>query len=163
MRRVDAELVSGILVLDAHRVSESTTTGFALRIFRRDNHVGFVKGFSSDPHAFLAGFGRAEKIMRALFVRTLHVWPRFHLRVSESLRPFAPAVVEVTLPMHPGMARVQKLLLKLIDACVEKIKGSITEADLSDVTVQQELSRSFDQYLRRRLDPCVCACVRESR
>lgn len=51
------------------------------------------------------------------------------------------------MPMHPGMARVQKLLLKLIDACVVKIKGSLTEADLSDITVEQELSRSFDQYV----------------
>ena len=153
MRRVDPELVSGLLVLDAHRVSESTTTGFVIRIYRRDNHVGFVKGFSDNPHAFLKGFGKTEKIMRSLFVRKLHLWPRFHLKVSQCFAKCPPRVAEITLPMRPGMALIQKLLLKLIDACVSKVKSSITEADLSDITVEKELSRSFDQHLRQRLDP----------
>lgn len=47
--------------------------------------TGFVKAFSSSPESFTVGFATVERVMRALFVKNLFLWPRFHATVSSSL------------------------------------------------------------------------------
>eukprot|EP00953_Heterococcus_sp_UTEX-ZZ885_P007277 4415-Heterococcus_DN1.PRE.1 len=74
---VDPSSVSGFLVHHAHRVEETSTEAFILRIFRQKSRSGFVKGFCEDPEALTRGFGKAEKVLRALHVQKLYLWPRF--------------------------------------------------------------------------------------
>lgn len=53
---------------------------------------GFIRAFSDNPNAFAAGFNRIEKVMKALRVRRLLLFPRFHQAVKDSLEPHAPQV-----------------------------------------------------------------------
>lgn len=59
--------ISGILVHKAHRVVETSSEAFILRIYREGNRSGFVKGFTDEPEALLAGFGRLEKVHFCMF------------------------------------------------------------------------------------------------
>jgi len=42
-------------------------------------------GFSDDPESLSQGFGKAERILRTLFVKGMSLWPRFHMSVSAAL------------------------------------------------------------------------------
>lgn len=90
--RVPAALVSGLIVANAHRTS--TNLGFVVRLFRKANGSGFIRALSDDAPAFTNGFSKIEKVMRALFVRRLLLWPRFHLEVSDTLGAAQPEVEE---------------------------------------------------------------------
>lgn len=39
--------------------------------------TGFIKAFSNAPISFTFGFHQVEKVMRALFVKELFLWPRY--------------------------------------------------------------------------------------
>ena len=57
------------------QVSETSVTGFVLRIFRSGNPRGFIKAFTDSAVALTVGFRKAEKVLRALFVPQMHLWP----------------------------------------------------------------------------------------
>ena len=52
MERLPINLVTGILVVRAHKTAESCQESFILRLFRQKNKTGFIKAFSSSPGAF---------------------------------------------------------------------------------------------------------------
>ena len=56
------------------------------------NTTGFLRAFSDNPNAFASGFNRIEKVMKALRVRRLMLFPRFHQSVKDSLETHAPEV-----------------------------------------------------------------------
>jgi DNA excision repair protein ERCC-4 len=91
-KRVDPLLITGMLVCNAHTLSETSTEAFILRIFRRATAAGFIKAFSDDPLSLVAGFGKLEKAMRALYIRKLFLWPRFHEVVRQQLSAGKPEV-----------------------------------------------------------------------
>lgn len=90
--RLEASDVAGLIVLSAHRVSDSSGEGFAVRLFRAGNASGFVRAFSDAPAAFSTDFGKVEKVLKALHVRRLHLWPRFQVAVQEDLEARPPEV-----------------------------------------------------------------------
>jgi DNA excision repair protein ERCC-4 len=94
-KRVPSELVSGFLVHNAHKVTETSNDAFILRIYRQENDKGFVKAFTDEAGALVAGFHKVEKIMKHLTVRKLYLWPRFQATVSDSLSVCPPEVVEL--------------------------------------------------------------------
>ena len=51
---------------------------------------------------------QVEKVMRALFVRKLLLWPRFHLSVSETLSSSPPLVEELSVPLSKKTAKLQQ-------------------------------------------------------
>lgn len=140
--RLPGRWVAGVVVLNAHRVTDTSGEGFAVRLFRAANAAGFVRAFSDAPTSF-AGFNKVntsletlqamwsaaailangrgtralpeavllgsssrakildsdqeaehwsglrllqvEKVMKALYVRKLFLWPRFQATVKEAL------------------------------------------------------------------------------
>ena len=91
-RRVDPLVITGMLVCNAHALSDTSTEAFILRIFRRATAAGFIKAFTDDPLSLVAGFGKLEKTMRALYIRKLFLWPRFHEVVRQQLSAGKPEV-----------------------------------------------------------------------
>lgn len=57
--RLSGRAVSGCVVLNAHRVTETSGEGFAVRLFRAANRNGFVRAFSDQPVSFL-GFSKVS-------------------------------------------------------------------------------------------------------
>lgn len=54
---MDAQ-IAGILVLNAHRASDASGEGFAVRLFRGANRSGFVRALTDQPTALTAGFAK---------------------------------------------------------------------------------------------------------
>lgn len=50
--------VAGMLILNAHGVTDSSGEGFAVRLFRKGNQRGFVRALTDNPAAFAAGFNK---------------------------------------------------------------------------------------------------------
>ena len=48
-----------MVIVNAHRVTDSSGEGFAVRLFRAGNRHGFLRAFSDQPHAFTQGFHKA--------------------------------------------------------------------------------------------------------
>ncbi|XP_058084738.1 DNA repair endonuclease UVH1 [Magnolia sinica] len=144
--------LAGLIILNAHSLSDTSTEALAVRILRSHNPSAYVRAFSDRPHAMAAGFAKAERTMKCLFVRKLHLWPRFHVFVSEDLEQSPPSVVDVRVPLSPLMKGIQKAVIEAMDACLKELRKT-NKVDVEDLTVENGLFKSFDEIVRRQLDP----------
>lgn len=98
--------------------------------------------------AFTFGFAQVERIMKALFVKKLYLWPRFHSVVNSSLSKhkvnirinilievrvrlikkkfantfFQPQVIELHAKLTQKMSNVQTALLDIMNFIVKELK-----------------------------------------
>ncbi|KAF9913274.1 hypothetical protein EC991_000036 [Linnemannia zychae] len=153
--RVPVQLITGILVANAHRVTASSTEAFILRLFRQSNTEGFIKAFSDQPEALSTGFATLEKTLRLLYLRKVNLWPRFHVTVTESLESHTADVIEIRQPMTKSMKDIQAAIINCMDVCLQELRrsSSAIEIDVDDFTVEKALFKSFDVIIRRQLDP----------
>ncbi|XP_055328832.1 DNA repair endonuclease XPF-like [Paramacrobiotus metropolitanus] len=151
--RVPAAHVSGILINRAHKVNESSQEAFILRLYRQKNTKGFIKAFTDTPNAFTQGFGRVERVMKNLFVRKLHIWPRFEASVLDTLDKHKPEVIELQLKMNARMRDIQMAVLDLISVCVKEVRRCNPTLDTEEITVENAISRSFEKVIGLYLDP----------
>ncbi|CAM9436108.1 unnamed protein product, partial [Discosporangium mesarthrocarpum] len=150
---VDPLRISGFLVHRAHRVLETSSEAFILRVFREGNRVGFVKAFSDQPEAFLSGFAKLGKVLRNLHVSKVYLWPRFHALVAEGLEKDPPVVEELVQGLTPAMKEVQQILVVLMDQTLRELKAAAPALDTSDFKVESCIFTSFDKSLKRQLEP----------
>lgn len=154
--RVPIDLVTGVIVYRAHRVYDDCLMSFILRLYRMKNKKGFVKGLSQNPQSFFGDFGKLDKIMRALFVTSLHLWPRFHATVQSSLASpkVQPEVIEINLPMSETMKKIQFDIMDLIDMCLKELAKTNTAFlyDSDQLNVENAINNSFDGFIKKRFD-----------
>ena len=153
MDRIPAQLITGILVYRAHRIIDSCQESFILRLFRQKNKTGFIKAFSGSPVSFSQGFCQVERVMKNLFIRHLHLWPRYQSTVTSALAAVQPQVVEVHLQLTPRMQDVQTAVLDLISFTLKELKRLNPSLDTEELTVENSMSKSFHKILQRELDP----------
>ncbi|KAF6017698.1 ERCC4 [Bugula neritina] len=151
--KIPCHLVTGIIVCNAHRVKEAGLEAFILRLFRQKNKDGFIKAFSDHPVTFIDGYCQAEKVMRALFLRKLFLYPRFQASVKDALERSQPEVIELGVPCSPAMKGCQMALLELINLCIKELKLCNPTLDLESVTYENLISTAFDATVRIQLDP----------
>jgi DNA excision repair protein ERCC-4 len=124
---IPIDMVSGILVNHAHRVHETSTEAFILRIFRQKNKKGFVKAFSENPEDFVHGMWRLEKSMKALYLRRVFLHPRFQVHIMDELqRRGEPNVFSVKVPMTDAVKQIQAAIIECVDACIRELARSNT-------------------------------------
>lgn len=150
--RLPTTSVAGIILLNAHALAETSTEAFIVRILRSSNRALFVRAFSDRPHAMVSGFAKAERTLKCLFLRKLHLWPRFQVYVSQDLERDPPEVVDIRVPMSPYMIGIQKAVIEVMDACLKEMRKT-NKVDVEDLTVENGLFKSFDEIIRRQLDP----------
>ncbi|XP_042418191.1 DNA repair endonuclease UVH1-like isoform X2 [Zingiber officinale] len=150
--RVPPSSVATLVVLNAHRLSDTSTEAFIARILHSYSPSTPIVAFTDCPHAMVSGFSKAERIMKSLFVRRLHLWPRFHVLVSSDLERTPPEVVDVRVPMSAAMKGIQDAILGSMDACLRELRRT-NKVDVEDLTVENGLFKSFDEIVRRQLDP----------
>ncbi|TPX41493.1 hypothetical protein SeMB42_g05553 [Synchytrium endobioticum] len=148
---VPVHLVCGIFLNHAHRITDTSTEAFVLRLYRDGNKDGFIKAFSDYPEAWTQGIWKLEKTMKILFLRKVFIWPRFHVRVSECLGP--SKVYEERIEMTKRMKEIQAALIDCITACVNELKRANPSVDVEEFTIENAMFRSFDQVVRVQLDP----------
>ncbi|XP_050876004.1 DNA repair endonuclease UVH1-like [Lathyrus oleraceus] len=150
--KLPASIISGLIILNAHSVSETSTEAFIVRIFRSLNRSAFVRVFSDRPQAMVSGFAKAERTMKCLHIRKLHLWPRFQVYVSQELEQDPPDVVDIRVPMSKYMMGIQKAIVEVMGACLKEMRKT-NKVDVEDLTVENGLFKSFDEIVRRQLDP----------
>ncbi|XP_057976377.1 DNA repair endonuclease UVH1 [Malania oleifera] len=150
--RLPTSSVAGLVILNAHALSDTSTEAFIVRILRSLNRTAYVRAFSDKPHAMVSGFAKAERIMKCLFVRRLHLWPRFQVYVSQELERDPPVVVDIRVSMSPMMKGIQKAIIEVMGACLKEMRKT-NKVDVEDLTVENGLFKSFDEIVRRQLDP----------
>ncbi|GFP96491.1 DNA repair endonuclease uvh1 [Phtheirospermum japonicum] len=151
-QRLPTTSVAGIILLNAHSLTDTSTEAFIVRIMRSSHRAVYVRAFSDRPHAMVSGFAKAERILKCLFLRRFHLWPRFQVYVSEHLEKNPPEVIEVRVPMSPYMIGIQKAVIEVMDACLKEMRKT-NKVDVEDLTVENGLFKSFDEIVRRQLDP----------
>ncbi|XP_021765771.1 DNA repair endonuclease UVH1-like [Chenopodium quinoa] len=150
--RIPTSKIAGILILNAHSLSETSTEAFIVRIMRSLNKNAYIRAFSDKPFAMVSGFAKAERIMKCLFVRKLHLWPRFQVYVSQELEKSPSEVVDIRVPMNSAMKGIQKAIIEVMDACLKEMRRT-NKVDVEDLTVENGLFKSFDEIIKRQLDP----------
>ncbi|KAL9663439.1 hypothetical protein QQ045_018825 [Rhodiola kirilowii] len=150
--KLPTSLLAGVVILNAHSLTETCTEAFIVRIVRSLNKNVCVRAFSDRPQAMVSGFAKAERIMKSLFIRKLHLWPRFQVFVSQELEKDPPEVVDVRIPMSKYMVGIQKAIVEVMDACLKEMRKT-NKVDVEDLTVENGLFKSFDEIVRRQLDP----------
>ncbi|VFQ66392.1 unnamed protein product [Cuscuta campestris] len=150
--RLPTTSLAGIIILNAHSISDISTEAFIVRIIRSTNRSLYIRAFSDRPHAMVSGFAKAERTLKCLFIKKLHLWPRFQVYVSQDLERDPPEVVDIRVPMSPYMVGIQKAVLEVMDACLKEMRKT-NKVDVEDLTVENGLFKSFDEILRRQLDP----------
>ncbi|KAK4843496.1 hypothetical protein QYF36_008846 [Acer negundo] len=150
--RIPTSNLAGIVILNTHSLSDSSTDTFICRIVKSLNKNAYIRAFSDKPNSMVSGFSKTERIMKSLFVRKLHLWPRFQVNVSEELERDPPLVVDIRVPMTKYMVGIQKAILEVMDACLKEMRKT-NKVDVEDLTVENGLFKSFDDIIRRQLDP----------
>ncbi|XP_043264616.1 DNA repair endonuclease XPF [Colletes gigas] len=151
--RVPLNLVTGILVYRAHNILRSYQEAFALRLYRQNNKTGFIKAFTNSALAFTVGFMHVERIMKALFVKQLYLWPRFHTLVNNSLAKHKPEVIELHVKITQKMLNIQTCLLDVMNYVVKELKRLNKYLDLDELTVENAIAKKFHKQLQSQLDP----------
>ncbi|KAJ3660762.1 hypothetical protein Zmor_005196 [Zophobas morio] len=152
--RIPIDKITGFVVLRAHKVLESCQEAFALRLFRQSNKTGFIKAFSNSVQSFTMGYGQVERVMRALFVKELYIWPRFHSVVIQSLKEHEPQIIELHIPISENMSKIQTYILELMNITVKELKKINKTIELQEVTVENCLTKKFQKNLQMQLD-CI--------
>ena len=77
---------------NAHKVTDTSAEAFALRLFKERSEAGFIKAFTDNADRLVGGYARLAKTMRALWVKKLHLWPRFQAVVRSDLEAHSPGI-----------------------------------------------------------------------
>ena len=152
-KRVPTHLISGFLVNNAHRVDEDSAEAFILRLFREKNRTGFIKAFSQSPEHFSTA-QKLGKVMRALQVQTLHLWPRFRMEVIQSIECRRPDVVEICPRLTDRMAQIQGYVTDIMAQVLSELqtKSAQTIAALH-LSIESVLSGDLFKTMRDELGP----------
>ncbi|KAG2213458.1 hypothetical protein INT47_009132 [Mucor saturninus] len=153
LERIPTTLINGIIVYNAHRIKPNSIEELILRIYRNYNQEGFIKAFSDQPDAFVTGFAPLQSRMKSLFLRKVHLWPRFQLAVSENLSQTNNDVIELRQPMTPMMDTIQTGLVQCMEETLAELRRSNPTLDVTELTIENTFFKSFDLIVRQQLDP----------
>lgn len=162
--RVPFESLSGIIVMNAHRVIKDCQLSFILRLYRLSNKTGFITALSQSPSSFHGSFAQLERIMKQLFVDKLFLWPRFHATICDSLATQkAPNVIEIRIQMTSMMKQIQFAIIDLISMCIKELTSmnSFIYSNTIDVSSNNDdnsintmnvIANNFNRIIRANLD-----------
>ncbi|KIJ56197.1 hypothetical protein M422DRAFT_198890 [Sphaerobolus stellatus SS14] len=150
---IEVEKITGIIVLHAEKVTALDSTAFITRLYREKNQTGFLKAFTDQPEQITSGMSPLTNILKELQVRTVHIYPRFHEQVQESLERRRADVIELSQEMSESMRDIHESIITCMNATLNELKRSNTSLDLDDLDIKAAYFRSFDLMVRRQLDP----------
>lgn len=153
-----SEKIDGILIAHGHTVTSESTEAFILRIYtsqkkRRDQC--FIKAFSDAPEALLHGFSKIDKTLKALQVRNLYLYPRFHQAVQEELEAYAPDVEELQQALSPSMKEIQSAIVVALKTCLRELKSAtaaLVEWTGDELKIENCAMPNFHSAVRRQLE-----------
>ena len=180
--------IDGMLIAHGENVTDQSTEAFIVRIYQsrqQQQHAepGFVKAFSEAPDALTAGFAQIDKILKALHVRKLYLYPRFHSSVRDELEQ-PPSnnnnnnhnnhgnivVTELQQPLSKQQKEIQNAIAVLVMQCLRQLKQSTEHLvswtssssnnatsnnnnDGQPISVENCVTQHFDLAISRQLEP----------
>ena len=150
---VPVDKIRGIIVNHAHNVSDTSPITFILRLFRQGNKVGFIRAFSDNPDYFCNDSSKLERMMKALQVRFLALWPRFQLNIRKDIEDKGTIeLIELRIPYSKKMKAIQNGLIECLNQMLLELKRLHPSIDKEELKLEKSFSRSFDLILRSQLD-----------
>ncbi|GAN08149.1 DNA repair endonuclease XPF [Mucor ambiguus] len=153
LERIPISLINGMIVYNAHKVKPNSMEELILRVYREHNQEGFIKAFSDRPEAFVTGFAPLQNTMKSLFLRKVHLWPRFQVTVTEDLAKTNNNVIELRQPMTESMDIIQQSLVQCMEETLAELRRANPQIDVGEFTIENSFFKSFDAIVRRQLDP----------
>lgn len=149
--------IDGFLVAHGHTVTNESTEAFILRIYtsQKGHQNYFIKAFSDAPEAMVQGFSKIDKTLKALQVRNLYLFPRFHEAVQEELQECAPHVEELQQSLSPSMKEIQKAIVAALQTCLRELKSAtaaLVEWTGDDVQIENCAMPKFHLTVKRQLE-----------
>ncbi|PVV02734.1 hypothetical protein BB560_002803 [Smittium megazygosporum] len=117
---------------------------------REKNNEGFIKAISDKPEGFVKDFAGVESSLKTLFLRSLHLWPRFQLDIKQDLSADI-SVIEIRQPMSQKMIESQQAILDCMIATVNEIKKLNKFVEYEDF--EYSISTEFERKIRHELAP----------
>ncbi|KDR70041.1 hypothetical protein GALMADRAFT_76875 [Galerina marginata CBS 339.88] len=149
---IPTELITGMLILHAEKVTALVLEAFIVRLFREKNKKGFVKAFTDQPEHITSGLSPLKNIMKELQLRNVHIYPRFHEKIKTCLERRRADVVELSQNLTEPMADIHHAIIQCMNTTLSELKRSNTTLDLDDFNVENAYFRSFEIIVRRQLD-----------
>jgi DNA excision repair protein ERCC-4 len=145
------------LVAHAEQVTEESMEAFILRIFMGQKQPfgsGFVKAFTDAPDQLIAGFAKPDKVLKALHVRRLYLYPRFRDSIRKELERNPPNVTEFHQGLSPLQKEIQNAIAAAVQSCIREIKKSTTLLTWNDteLSVENCVTTNFDRAISRQLE-----------
>lgn len=151
------ELVTGLVVLHAERISETSAESFIISLYRKENKWGFLKAASDEPESFTWGFRPLYAKLKDLQLHRTLIRPRFYVDVAKSLKPKrgkeTSNVTEVKVELSGPMKQIQIAILACIEACISELKRHNAEIATEYWSMENVLDENFVTRIRRTLDP----------
>lgn len=151
--RIPTHMITCVLLLNAHRVSEFSLDAFILDLYRSRNREGLIKAFSDHPEALTGGISKVEKMCKFLRVPKLLLYPRFHAIVKEDLDEANLEVEELYVGMTSKMKMIQLSLMEVMKLLVNELLRSNQSLDMNDFNAEGAITGAFHEQIRRQLDP----------
>ncbi|KAJ1450062.1 hypothetical protein M885DRAFT_489038 [Pelagophyceae sp. CCMP2097] len=123
---LDATKIRGVILPRCHRCAlrgGDSLESFVVRVLRQKNGDAWVRAVSDEPEAFIRGFARLEKTMKALELQRVALWPRFEARTAQSLDRFAPRVYELRATLSAKTKRAQLAVVVSLEACLAELRS----------------------------------------
>ncbi|ODV82449.1 uncharacterized protein CANTADRAFT_19997 [Suhomyces tanzawaensis NRRL Y-17324] len=152
--------ITGLYVLHAERIKETSSDAFVISIYRDTNDWGFVKAISDEPES-ITGFTPLATTLKMLRVPNAFLWPRFRLEVSQCLNYIDKgilnrvreeilkrrSVTEINTKFTYKMTKIQSAILSCIQACLQELKRH--NSDLA--TEYWDMENAHDPHFVRRI------------
>ncbi|VEU40547.1 unnamed protein product [Pseudo-nitzschia multistriata] len=148
--------VDGMLIGHADHVNNDSTEAFIIRIYtsqkRRDQC--FIKAFTDNPEYLLSGFAKIDKTLKALQVRHLYLYPRFHDSIKKELEQNTPHVQELHQDLSPSMKDIQSAIVAAVQTCMKELKSSTPFLEWigDDLSIENCVTSAFDRAVSRQLE-----------
>lgn len=163
---IPANDITGLFVLHAERMKETSNDSFVISLYRDNNDWGFIKAVSDEPELF-TGFTPLATKLKILRLTNVLLWPRFHVEISSSLNMRGKSlstrqkqelekrifVTEINVKMTYKMTKIQQAILSCVEACLQELKRH--NADLS--TPYWEMENVHDSDFVNRIRNSVDA------
>ncbi|WVR04063.1 hypothetical protein IAU60_001062 [Kwoniella sp. DSM 27419] len=151
---IPANLITGLVILHAERVSHGSQEEFAVRLYRRENQSGFCKAFSDEPEMFSHGLSPLKDMLVNLNMNSVMIWPRFNEDVKSALASRRADVVEMYQPMTDLMRQCQDSITECMEAMLVELKRDHSlNLDLEEINVRNAQFKNFDTIVRMKLKP----------
>ncbi|KAK0467113.1 uncharacterized protein EV420DRAFT_666448 [Desarmillaria tabescens] len=150
---IPINLITGILVLHAEKVSPLHLVSFITRLYREKNDNGFLKAFTDQPEHITSGLSPLKNVMKELRLRKVHIYPRFHQDIKQVLERKRADVVELSQHLTTSMEEIHGAIVQCMNTTLAELRRSRTELDLDMLALPAAYFSSFDHIVRKQLDP----------